>query len=512
MFHSKTKHIEIRHHFIRDAYEKKLIHVLKIHSDDNVADLLTKAFDVSRFYFLIFVLPVLVNTGRQKVSTARPKLSTARQKPCDITVSFNVDTKTHVKEVKVQINPLKTPPAPSSILLHPKSMETKPHAPERDQVQLSHDSPLSGGHTSDKAEGGLNLDELLVLCTNLSNRVLALETSKDAQATKILKLKTRIKKLEKNAFDDLDVDLAYGMDDMETEEVVNEGRQSNKTKELNLDVDVEVIAEDKGSSEKGGSIVSTARPDVGNARQEIGTPDPTTPLTTTTIFDDEEMTVADTLVKMKDNKAKGVVFKDTKELVRPVRSVLTLKPLLSIDPKDKGKGVLEEPKPAKKMTRSDFDAAQVARDAEVARQLEVELQAEVEKERQREEQASMDYIANLYDEALYIKEQERAANFVPIGSEEDERFIQKMNKKAASVHVEKVLEEPDSTKVEVKQEEAEQGTEKTPGKVLKIKARKKARKPTHADSDNEHKSEKDEKNKKCMGRKTLRTAPCFKRR
>ncbi|GJT43707.1 putative ribonuclease H-like domain-containing protein [Tanacetum coccineum] len=48
IFHSKTKHIAIRHHFIRDAYEKKLIQVLKIHSDDNVADLLTKAFDVNR--------------------------------------------------------------------------------------------------------------------------------------------------------------------------------------------------------------------------------------------------------------------------------------------------------------------------------------------------------------------------------------------------------------------------------------------------------------------------------
>ncbi|GJZ95842.1 putative ribonuclease H-like domain-containing protein [Tanacetum coccineum] len=48
VFHSKTKHIVIRHHFIRDAYEKKLIQVLKIHTDDNVADLLTKAFDVSR--------------------------------------------------------------------------------------------------------------------------------------------------------------------------------------------------------------------------------------------------------------------------------------------------------------------------------------------------------------------------------------------------------------------------------------------------------------------------------
>nr|GEV10980.1 putative ribonuclease H-like domain-containing protein [Tanacetum cinerariifolium] len=48
VFHSKTKHIEIRHHFTRDYYEKKLIQVIKIHTDKNVADLLTKAFDVSR--------------------------------------------------------------------------------------------------------------------------------------------------------------------------------------------------------------------------------------------------------------------------------------------------------------------------------------------------------------------------------------------------------------------------------------------------------------------------------
>ncbi|GJY64653.1 putative ribonuclease H-like domain-containing protein, partial [Tanacetum coccineum] len=53
VYHSKTKHIEIRHHFIRDSYEKKLIQVLKIHTDDNVADLLTKAFDGPRFNFLV---------------------------------------------------------------------------------------------------------------------------------------------------------------------------------------------------------------------------------------------------------------------------------------------------------------------------------------------------------------------------------------------------------------------------------------------------------------------------
>ncbi|GJW48683.1 hypothetical protein Tco_0080329 [Tanacetum coccineum] len=47
VFHSKTKNIKIRHHFIRDSYEKKLIQVIKIHTDQNVADLLTKAFDAS---------------------------------------------------------------------------------------------------------------------------------------------------------------------------------------------------------------------------------------------------------------------------------------------------------------------------------------------------------------------------------------------------------------------------------------------------------------------------------
>ncbi|GJW20229.1 ribonuclease H-like domain-containing protein [Tanacetum coccineum] len=45
VFYSKTKHIEIRHHFIRDSNEKKLIQMIKIHTNQNVADLLTKAFD-----------------------------------------------------------------------------------------------------------------------------------------------------------------------------------------------------------------------------------------------------------------------------------------------------------------------------------------------------------------------------------------------------------------------------------------------------------------------------------
>nr|GEV05723.1 hypothetical protein [Tanacetum cinerariifolium] len=53
VYHSKTKHIKIRHHFIRDSNETRLIEMVKIHTDYNVLDLLTKAFDVTRFQFLI---------------------------------------------------------------------------------------------------------------------------------------------------------------------------------------------------------------------------------------------------------------------------------------------------------------------------------------------------------------------------------------------------------------------------------------------------------------------------
>ncbi|GKC39702.1 putative ribonuclease H-like domain-containing protein, partial [Tanacetum coccineum] len=67
MFHSKTKNIEIRHHFIRDSYEKRLIQVIKIHTDNNVADLLTKAFDVSSDKFGVKTGSCKVNAvGRKK--------------------------------------------------------------------------------------------------------------------------------------------------------------------------------------------------------------------------------------------------------------------------------------------------------------------------------------------------------------------------------------------------------------------------------------------------------------
>ncbi|GKG35031.1 hypothetical protein Tco_0440185, partial [Tanacetum coccineum] len=58
--------------------------------------------------------------------------------------------------------------------------------------------------------------------------------------------------------------------------------------------------------------------------------------------------------------------------------------------------------PAKKMTKSDFDVAQVARDEEVARQLELELQAEPSSNRKKER-------AKFLAETIVVQRKFRAA-------------------------------------------------------------------------------------------------------
>ncbi|GJZ13595.1 hypothetical protein Tco_0548825 [Tanacetum coccineum] len=215
---------------------------------------------------------------------------------------------------------------------------------------------------------------------------------------------------ESIAFDDLDVD--HGMDYMETEEDVGKSKKSDETEEVKLTADTEEVVEDKGSDKKRGSseelvstavpkIISTARPDVNAARQQDSDVEPKIP-PTTSIFDDEEITMAQSLIKIKEVKAKetGVSIKDVKDSSRPARSVLTLKPLPTIYPKDKGKGVLKE-SPEKKAKRGDLDAAQIKKDAEVARLIHEEELAEIEREkeeRQREEQTSKAAIAEIYDE------------------------------------------------------------------------------------------------------------------
>ncbi|GJT07665.1 retrovirus-related pol polyprotein from transposon TNT 1-94 [Tanacetum coccineum] len=88
VYHSKTKHIEIRHHFIRDCYEKKLISVEKIHTDLNVADLLTKPFDGPRFNYLVVSIvkssvTSIYNFTRIKTQVSKYDCPMAQLKYCD---------------------------------------------------------------------------------------------------------------------------------------------------------------------------------------------------------------------------------------------------------------------------------------------------------------------------------------------------------------------------------------------------------------------------------------------
>ncbi|KAD4585779.1 hypothetical protein E3N88_23380 [Mikania micrantha] len=57
--HSKTKHIDIKVHFIRDCFDRNLIHLEKIDTSVNTADLFTKAIDRSRFNVLTELLKML---------------------------------------------------------------------------------------------------------------------------------------------------------------------------------------------------------------------------------------------------------------------------------------------------------------------------------------------------------------------------------------------------------------------------------------------------------------------
>nr|GEU48681.1 hypothetical protein [Tanacetum cinerariifolium] len=131
-------------------------------------------------------------------------------------------------------------------------------------TQTRYDSPLSGGQTPGSDEGNMTLKELTDLCTILSEKILHLENVKTAQEKEIASLKKRGRKNLKSQqkFQDID-DL----------------------------VDEEVIVKDNSSGEKGGSTAKT----VSTARPEVSTAEPKTPPTTTTLFYDEDVTIADTL-------------------------------------------------------------------------------------------------------------------------------------------------------------------------------------------------------------------------
>ncbi|GJX49255.1 putative ribonuclease H-like domain-containing protein, partial [Tanacetum coccineum] len=256
VYHSKTKHIEIRHHFIRDSYEKKLIRVEKIHTDFNVADLLTKAFDGPRLYLdcmkdwsmtevvkkLILTttastladgtleLRATIDTLEYTITKAsvRSKLQLADASgismlpnteifermgnmgyPTDVPpppTSQPTPTESTTIPPTPVTEPTSEPPSPSTApehetMEHPFEQPSPEHqlsSPRQESDILQTQAPT---HTHEAKIGHMSVDDLFQLVPQLMTRIESLE--KDLKQTKqtmgnaIVKLVKKVKKMEK---------------------------------------------------------------------------------------------------------------------------------------------------------------------------------------------------------------------------------------------------------------------------------------------------------------------------
>ncbi|GJV06962.1 hypothetical protein Tco_1344618 [Tanacetum coccineum] len=426
------------------------------------------------------------------------------------------------------------------------------------------------------------------------------------------------------------------VDHMETENAQNEGRTKemvDEDKEIDerilstedilcadkegVSTDMEKVSTDRPIVSTDGSKVSTDRQNEGTEEQNEGTEEhiegteeqvestdghkkgteeeiatqatqTSTQTPTSTIFGDDE-TIAKVLLNMSQAKAvsrekeKGVELKDIEEADRPkptsTRSLLTLKPLPKIDPKDKGKKKIEEEDESESesdgIPEAEKKFKQLETDEEMARKMQEEWEGEEERNRIAEEKAANEALIRNFDDikarieadrllaeklqeqereqftieerakflhdtiaaqrkflaqqrseairnrpptknqlrnqmmtylkhvgnfkhaelkikkfeevqALYEKIKRSDEDFISIGSAEDERLIKRMNEKGvdsskSKEEVQKESKEEESTKMR------KLGTKKRKGGHIKMIARKKARKQSDVDSEDEHK-------------------------
>ncbi|GJW00839.1 hypothetical protein Tco_1556090 [Tanacetum coccineum] len=236
------------------------------------------------------------------------------------------------------------------------------------------------------------------------------------------------------AFDELDDD---AIDYMETEDAQDVGRTRYVVHEEKESAEKEVSTED---------ALSTAQPKVSTDKEEVSTdrPDEAPTTTTPTIFGDDE-TIAQVLIIMSQNKEKlkekekGVELKDVEETKRPrptsTRSLLTLKPLPKIDPKDKGKKKIEEEDESdtesEGITEAEKKFKQLARDEEVARKVQEDWEAEEEVKKLAEEEATKAALSNEYD---FIQARLNADKILAEKLQEEEREMYTIEQRAKLLH------------------------------------------------------------------------------
>ncbi|GKB18314.1 putative ribonuclease H-like domain-containing protein [Tanacetum coccineum] len=307
-------------------------------------------------------------------------------------------------------------------------------------------------------------------------------------------------------------------EDKEIDEKILSTKDVLSTDKEGVSTDMEKVSTDRPIVSTDGSKVSTDRQNEGTEEKNEGTEEhiegteeqvestdghkkgteeeiatqttqTSTQTPTSTIFGDDE-TIAKVLLNMSQAKAvsrekeKGVELKDVEEANRPrptsTRSLLTLKPLPKIDPKDKGKKKIEEEDESESesdgIPEAEKKFKQLENDEEMARKIQEEWEGEEERNRIAEEKAANEALIRNFDDIKArieadrlltekLQEQEREQftieqreksneDFISIGSAKDERLIKKMNEKGVDSSKSEVLNE--ESKEEVKNESKEE--------------------------------------------------------
>ncbi|GJT79301.1 hypothetical protein Tco_1053643 [Tanacetum coccineum] len=250
----------------------------------------------------------------------------------------------------------------------------------QDETEHEESVPTPSNDPQPSGEDSMQLTDLMVLCTKLQTQVLDLEKAKDAQAKEIAALKKRIQRLERKKMSRptglkrlKKVGMSRRVESSKDQESLGAPEDASKQGRsiADIDVDVEVTLVGETQERQDDELITASK-----AVSTASVKDSAAP---TTI---EEITLAQTLIHIKAAKPKVVtiVAATTTITTRPkARGVVVQEPSEFRVPqetqpsssKDKGKGIMIEPKVPLK--RKD----QISLDEQIARDIQAKLDAEL---------------------------------------------------------------------------------------------------------------------------------------
>ncbi|GJZ97375.1 hypothetical protein Tco_0669828 [Tanacetum coccineum] len=186
----------------------------------------------------------------------------------------------------------------------------------------SNDPPLSGVNTPGSGEDRLKIMELMEICTKLSDRVLALENVKTAQDLEITN----------EVFQSQD---SSHSDDKSLGDQEDASKQGRNIAESDQDEGISFVQEDaetQGRYDHEFNVTTVSAP-ITTTGISISTAEPSTPPTTTTVIEDKDLIIAQTLMKMRSEKLKekakegGSKENSSEPATRPTKGVTMQEPI-----------------------------------------------------------------------------------------------------------------------------------------------------------------------------------------